>query len=79
MSAAAFATDGVVFASTRIHVRVPGRSAPRGLCYVDLTDGPRVLAESRDTTADFQVGTAVVIDGVTEHGDLAIRRRGADA
>lgn len=41
---ARFAPTGTVWASSVIHIPVGERTPPYGLAYVDLDDGPRVLA-----------------------------------
>lgn len=41
---AAFGPLGTVWSSTVVRVDLPGAPAPRGLAYVDVDGGPRVLA-----------------------------------
>jgi len=41
---AAFGPDGTVWSSTVVRIPLPGRTPPYALAYVDLDDGPRVLA-----------------------------------
>lgn len=65
-----FAPTGTVFASTCVRVRVPDRPSPRGLAYVDLRDGPRVLVETPIDESPVQVGASVTITGVNGFGDL---------
>jgi uncharacterized OB-fold protein len=65
-----FARQGTVWSSTRLHVSVQGRDTPYALAYVDLDDGPRVLAHSQD--ALLTVGARVTIAGTTARGDLLV-------
>lgn len=44
LAPAVFGPAGVVWAATTIHVASGGRAAPYTLAYVDLDDGPRLLA-----------------------------------
>ena len=44
LEAARFGPDGTVWSTTTLHVAGGGRTAPYTLAYVDLDDGPRVLA-----------------------------------
>ena len=39
-----FGPGGTVFSSTVLHIPVPGRPPPTCLAYVDVDDGPRILA-----------------------------------
>ena len=62
MAPAAFGPAGTVWASTVVRVALPERAAPYGLAYVDLDDGPRVLATvDGSTQAPIQVGSRVVL------------------
>ena len=61
-----FKPEGTVWASTVVRVPVPGREPPYGLAYVDVDDGPRVLAGTPGDAA-LQVGSRVAlseVDGV---------------
>ncbi|NKQ57223.1 hypothetical protein HFP15_30565 [Amycolatopsis sp. K13G38] len=73
LAEATFGPSGTVFASTCLRVRVPGRPSPRGLSYVDLDEGPRVLAEVSADVSPLPVGTRVVLTGVSAQGDLRVR------
>lgn len=65
-----FGPDGTVFSSTILHIPVPGREPPYGLAYIDLDDGPRLLAHLDDTvTTALPPGTRVRLTGMTPHGD----------
>ena len=70
MEAAQFGPGGTVFASTVLRIPVPGRTPPYRLAYVDLDDGPRILAHA--TGADngpLVPGARVRIVGRTDDGD----------
>jgi uncharacterized OB-fold protein len=43
---ARFGPEGTVWSATVVRIAVPGRTPPYGLAYVDLDDGPRVLAHT---------------------------------
>jgi uncharacterized OB-fold protein len=66
---AAFGPGGVVWSATTLHVGAPGQPVPFALAYVDLEDGPRILAHA-DTAPP--VGAAVVLDGTTTDGDVRV-------
>ena len=68
---AEFGPDGRVWSSTVVRVPVPGRTPPYALVYVDLDDGPRVLAHtgSGDPVA---IGTRVRLRGTDDAGDLQV-------
>lgn len=71
-----FGPNGTVFASTVVRIPVGTRTPPYGLAYVDLDDGPRVLAASTagtdGTTAAVPVGTRVRLVGVGQAGDPVV-------
>jgi uncharacterized OB-fold protein len=67
--AAQFGPAGTVFAATVLRVPVPGRTPPYALAYVDLDDGPRVLAHVARTDVALDPGTSVWLTGTTESGD----------
>jgi uncharacterized protein len=67
LEAARFGPEGTVWSTTTLHVAGDGRRAPYTLAYVDLDDGPRVLAHVAD--GRIEVGARVRLAGVTEHGD----------
>ena len=54
-----------------VRVPVPGREPPYAVAYVDLDDGPRLLAHVRPTDAVDRVapGTPVELVGTTDAGD----------
>lgn len=67
---ARFGPEGVVWATTTIHVPSGDRDAPYTLAYVDLTAGPRVLAHVQDgPDLGLSVGATVRLNGTTGHGD----------
>lgn len=71
---AAFGSCGRVWSSTVIRFALPGRVPPYTLAYVDLDDGPRVLAHLHGADQDaIAVGTNVVLNGVTTHGDIEVK------
>ena len=71
-----FGPGGAVWSSTVLRVPLPGRTPPYGLVYVDLADGPRVLAHySADPMVRLPVGTAVELTTSTDLGDIAVRLR----
>jgi|GEM_PF-1206256 len=71
---ARFAPTGRVWSSTVVAIPVTTRRPPFGLAYVDLDDGPRVLAHLAEPTV-LPAGTRVYIAG-TDHGDLVAHRAG---
>lgn len=64
-----FGPFGTVFAATVLRVPVPGRTPPYGLAYVDVDDGPRILAHTDATDVAFAPGTRVRFAGTTAEGD----------
>jgi len=64
-----FGPAAVVFAATVLRVAVPGRTPPYGLAYVDLVDGPRILAHVRRTDVALAPGDIVHLAGTTDDGD----------
>lgn len=44
LAAAQFAGTGTIWSATVVRIDLPGHPAPRVLAYVDLDDGPRILA-----------------------------------
>ncbi|WP_136707390.1 OB-fold domain-containing protein [Agromyces sp. H66] len=66
---------GVVYATTTIHVGLPGHEAPYTLAYVDV-DGGRVLAPV-DGRATVGERVALVDDPTSASGLVATHRRSA--
>lgn len=73
VSRARFGPAGTVFASTVVRIPVGARTPPYGLAYVDLDDGPRVLAATAagpdGATVAVPVGARVRLVGVGGAGD----------
>jgi hypothetical protein len=57
----------VVWSTTRIHIAHGERTAPYTLAYVDLDDGPRVLAHV--VTGPVAIGDPVRLQERTRLGD----------
>jgi uncharacterized OB-fold protein len=55
-------------------VPLPGRDPPYVLAYVDLDDGPRVLAHVPGPAERVPVGSRVRVAGRSELGDLTVER-----
>lgn len=64
-----FGPGATVFAATVLRVPVPGRTPPYALAYVDLDDGPRILAHVDGTDTALAPGDRVVVIGLTAEGD----------
>jgi uncharacterized OB-fold protein len=62
---------GVVWAATVVRIPVPGREPPYGLAYVDIDDGPRVLAHTPGDEA-LAVGSSVALAPLSPAGDLTV-------
>ena len=69
---AEFGPAGTVWASTVVRVPVHGRTPPYALAYVDLDDGPRVLAHVAEVPGPLPVGTRVRLEERTQDGDLQV-------
>jgi uncharacterized protein len=67
-----FGPTGTVWSSTVVRIAVPGRTPPYTLAYVDLHNGPRVLAEVLDTTERVEVGTSVTLGRQSDLGNLTV-------
>ena len=68
---ARFGPGGRVWAATVVRLAVGGRTPPYALAYVDLDDGPRVLARL-DAAVAPAPGTRVAVAG-DDDGDLVVR------
>jgi uncharacterized OB-fold protein len=64
-----FATEGEVWASTCLRVRVPGHQPPFAVAYVVLDGGPRVLVHTGGDQP-LPPGTRARVVEVSETGDL---------
>lgn len=67
-----FGPDGSVWSSTVVRVPLPGRTPPYTLAYVDLVDGPRILAHVEDAGTALGVGTAVSLVVPSVDGDVQV-------
>lgn len=68
---ARFGPGGTVWSSTVVRIAVPGHTPPYSLAYVDLEDGPRVLAHV-DGEDPAPIGGRVRLVDVTAEGDLRV-------
>ncbi len=64
-----FGPGGTVWSSTLVHIPVGRWKPPYALAYVDLDEGPRVMAHLQEPVK-LRVGTRVRIVGGDEGGDL---------
>jgi len=63
-----------VFSSTVLHIPVPERPPPTCLAYVDVDDGPRILAHVHlDMELPPLPGDQVVLDGRNSLGDPIVK------
>lgn len=69
---ATFGPSGTVWSSTVLRVPLPGRTPPYVLAYVDVNDGPRVLAHVAGAHERLRVGTTVHFCGTSEDGDVLV-------
>lgn len=69
---AVFGPGGTVWSSTVVRVAVPGRTPPYTLAYVDLDDGPRLLAHVAGSTERLAPGARVRVAGSTADGDVLV-------
>lgn len=70
-NATEFGPGGTVWSSTLVHIPVGSWKPPYALAYIDLDQGPRVLAHL-DAPMTLRVGTRVRIVGSDEGGDLIV-------
>ena len=74
---AMFGPTGRVWSSTVVRVPLPGRTPPYTLAYVNLDDGPRVLAHVRDHQQPLAIGTVVRLAGQAIDGrDIVVEVAG---
>ncbi|MCY4271688.1 MAG: OB-fold domain-containing protein, partial [bacterium] len=64
---------GTVFSSTVLRIPVPERTPPFALAYVDVDDGPRILAHVDGAGEGPAPGSRVALSGWTELGDPVVR------
>ena len=69
-----FGPAGTVFSSTVLHIPVPERPPPTCLAYVDVDDGPRILAHVHLGAGPQPMpGDRVSLDGKNALGDLLVK------
>ena len=68
-----FGPGGVVWSSARVQLRVLHRRPPYTLAYVDLDDGPRVLARLAEPLVLPPGARVDIVD--TADGDLIVARK----
>jgi len=76
MAPATFGPKGTVFSSTVLRIPVPGRTPPFTLAYVDVDEGPRILAHVDGSDEALVPGSEVVLSGWSEYGDPVVRSAG---
>lgn len=76
MEAATFGPRGTVFSSTVLRIPVPGRTPPFTLAYVDVDDGPRILAHVVGPDEALVPGSRVALSGWNGHGDPVVEASG---
>jgi uncharacterized OB-fold protein len=74
---AEFGPGATVFAATVLRIPVPGREPPYALAYVDVDDGPRILAHVDRTDAALVPGARVALVGRTAEGDPLVSETSA--
>lgn len=62
-----------MFSSTVLRIPVPGRTPPFTLAYVDVDDGPRILAHVDGSDEALVPESRVALSGWTELGDPAVQ------
>ncbi|WP_419928603.1 OB-fold domain-containing protein [Candidatus Poriferisocius sp.] len=76
MTSATFGPGATVFSSTVLRIPVPGRTPPFTLAYVDVDDGPRILAHVDGPDEPLVPGSRVALAGWSEHGDPVVQGTG---
>jgi len=71
VSPEAFGPGGTVWSVTTIRIPVPGRTPPYSLAYIDLDDGPRVLAHVGGG-GPVGIGRRVQLVGLGGDGDIEV-------
>ena len=66
-----FGPRGTVWSSTVVRIAVPGHTPPYSLAYVDLEDGPRVLAHVPGEEP-APIDARVRLTGASDAGDLQV-------
>ncbi|TCK26962.1 Zn-ribbon domain-containing OB-fold protein [Pseudonocardia endophytica] len=74
VESAFFGPPGTVWSSTVVRIAVPGHVPPYSLAYVDLDDGPRVLAHVAGGSRDepVSIGGRVRLTEPSRDGDLQV-------
>jgi uncharacterized OB-fold protein len=72
MSKTAFSRNGAIWSHTCVRISVQDRAVPYLLAYVDLDDGPRILAHLDEPSRALKVGDRVRLTRVTESGDAVV-------
>ena len=74
LESTSFGPVGQVWSSTVVRIPIPEREPPFALVYVDLDDGPRLLAHvQRDGEAIAPpIGSRVRVVGMTNTGDIEV-------
>ncbi|WP_168703174.1 Zn-ribbon domain-containing OB-fold protein [Gordonia paraffinivorans] len=63
---AEYAGTGVVWSTTTVHLAIGNHQPPYGLAYVDLDDGPRVLALIGGGEPSLRIGDRVTLSSTTD-------------
>ncbi len=69
LSPACFSPEGTIWAGTVQRIEVNGRIPPMILAYIDLDEGPRLLAHVTGKVTAPQVGARARLVGTTKEGD----------
>jgi len=72
LEATVFARSGAVWSSTMLTIAFQGRTPPIVLAYVDIDEGPRILAHVSEAAERLKVGRRVQVAGVSEDGDVLV-------
>lgn len=72
MTKATFGPQGTVWSSTVVRVPVPGRTPPYAMAYVDLDDGPRILAHVAGPAERLPIGSTVRLVASNAEGDVMV-------
>jgi hypothetical protein len=68
-----FGPLGTVWSSTVVRIPVPGRTPPYALAYVDLDDGPRVLAHVAGPAEEpVAIGSRIRLAPPSPDGDVVV-------
>lgn len=67
-----FGPAGTVWASTVLRIAMPGRRTPYVIAWIDLADGPRIIAHVTGSGDDVPVGALVALSGTNDAGDLLV-------